>query len=175
MSKGDMTTEQRDTLLTPEFVREKFEYREGALYWRDSGLRRSTDKPAGNLDSTGYVVIGGSANSLRWRMPAHRLVYLYHYGYLPPILDHIDGNRSNNSIDNLRPALARENQANRRRDTRSTSGHKNVSYSKAAKKWRAMVRYMDRRVVGYFADISDAAEFARKAREQLHGQFARHE
>tara|TARA_R110000851_G_scaffold10268_2_gene37205 strand:+ start:643 stop:1125 length:483 start_codon:yes stop_codon:yes gene_type:complete len=60
-------------------------------------------------NSSGYhrVTIDGKTRYL------HRITFLFLYGYLPEIVDHIDGNPSNNSKGNLRAATAEENSMNK--------------------------------------------------------------
>ncbi len=79
-----------------------YEYRDGSL------CSRKTGRPVGSRNSTGAfnVQIRGRNYKL------HRLVFLYHHGYLPPLVDHIDRDRSNNSIENLRELTIRENAIN---------------------------------------------------------------
>ena len=61
------------------------------------------------------------------RYPAHRLAWLYIYGEWPPDqIDHIDGEPSNNRLDNLRLATNSENQQNRKIASNNTSGAKGV-------------------------------------------------
>ena len=71
------------------------------------------------------------------RTKAHRLIYLMHHGYLPKIVDHIDGNPKNNQIENLREALMIENVWNQKKRSTNTTGVKGISYSKKANKYTA--------------------------------------
>lgn len=66
---------------------------------------------AGSLNRDGYISIFFNKKQHR----AHRLAWLFHYGYIPiGDIDHEDGNRSNNKINNLRKATRSENNQNRR-------------------------------------------------------------
>ena len=158
--------------LTQELVQALFEYREGALYWR---TRAAANVRAGDLagfvQGNGYrgVVIDRKIHSL------HRIIFLYHYGHLPKIVDHIDGNILNNDITNLRAATVATNGANRRVGCNNTSGVKNVSWHKAIAKWdvrvqKAGVSYY----IGSYEALEDAAHAAAQARLVLHQEFARH-
>ena len=126
---------------------------------------------AGTLKSHGYLCVGINYNSYR----AHRLIFLMHKGYLPKTIDHINGDKLDNRIENLRAATVGQNQHNRKTNANNTSGYKGVSWSKAQKKWTARIT-LERKIIhlGYFANVEEAAEVVRKAREELHGSFANH-
>ena len=57
----------------------------------------------------------------------HRLAFLYMNGIIPEFVDHIDGNRGNNSWDNLRECSKAENVYNRVVNKNSSSGIKGIS------------------------------------------------
>lgn len=85
--------------LTQECVRSLFDYRDGELYWKVSrGNGMKIGDLAGTVRTDGYrsIQINGKLYL------AHRLIFLYHYGYIPKEIDHIDSNPSNNNISNLR-------------------------------------------------------------------------
>lgn len=81
---------------------------------------------------SGYVYCGiSNAGYPRIRINkkqymAHRLAWLYVYGYMPNLIDHIDGNKSNNVISNLRECNKRQNALNRTAPKNSQSGVKGV-------------------------------------------------
>lgn len=116
--------------MDQNYVKDLFDYYDGKLFWKV----RKSDKTkigseAGSKQSNGYVKIRIDGKSYR----LHRLVYLYHHGILPEYIDHIDGNPSNNLIENLRPATLRENGLNRTKQLNNTSGYKGVYLHKATK------------------------------------------
>lgn len=83
-------------------MKEWFTYRgDGRLLWRKPrrGSGRKIGEPAGSIRKDGYIEIGFKG---RWLL--HQLVYLYHMGYIPSIVDHKDQDVTNNRIENLRPA-----------------------------------------------------------------------
>ena len=72
-------------------------------------------------------------------------------------VDHIDNNRTNNHISNLRFATANENQHNRKLNSNNTSGIKGINWHKANKKWRAQIRIDGIKIhIGYYDDLEDA-------------------
>ena len=90
------------------------------------------------------------------------------------MIDHIDGDGTNNRRSNMRIATHAENMRNRRMSTNNTSGFKGVHWEKKSQKWRAQIRINSvRRYLGLF-DTPEAAHAAYvAASEKLHGEFAR--
>jgi hypothetical protein len=88
----------------------------------------------GNLNNQGYSVV-----YVGWKpFLAHRLAWLYVYGEMPSMfLDHINGDRSDNRIANLRPADKKQNLWNVKRHSDNKSGYKGVHFHSQTGKWRA--------------------------------------
>ena len=147
----------------------KFDYHsDGYLIWKDH--QKMTGKKAGYVNGAGYVAVG-----IDYKMyMAHRLIFLYHHGYLPEYIDHIDGNPQNNRIDNLREATLTTNQYNKKIPSHNTSGYKCVRWDKVNEKWAVGVRKDGKyHWGGRFDDIHEAGKKAKEMIEQLHGEFAR--
>jgi len=129
-------------------------------------------------DVVGWKTSGGKylAVSIQGKaMYIHRLAYLFTYGYLPKFIDHINGNRTDNRIDNLRECTQSQNGFNKK-STKSKSGIKNVVWHKNEKKWHVQITVNRKKHnFGYFKCIKEAEKIAVKARIELHGEFARHE
>ena len=151
-----------------------WEYRDGQLYWKVKAGRGTSVKRPGDVVATVPDPLGYSYVTWRRKHYAvHRVVFLLTYGYLPDCIDHIDGNPSNNRTENLRPATRLQNQFNRRPNTRSKTGIKNVTSHQG--KWQ--VRFsVDRKTrhYGCYETIEEATAVAAKVRAELHGDFARH-
>ena len=163
--------------LTVDLLNHLFEYDKetGNLIWKikpsSRGHSVKVGDIAGTLKSHGYLCVGINYNSYR----AHRLIFLMHKGYLPKTIDHINGDKLDNRIENLRAATVGQNQHNRKTNANNTSGYKGVGWSKAQKKWVARITLERKNIhLGYFANVEEAAEVVRKAREELHGSFANH-
>jgi len=159
-------------IITQDYLNQLFEYRDGELYWK---IKPSTNinigAKAGHLNPTGYSQT--SINNKRYRN--HRLIFLMHHGYLPECLDHIDGNPSNNKIENLRAATFTQNQHNRKLGRDNTSGVKGVNWHKATKKWRVTISVNNKhKHFGCFDDLELASLVAQEARNKYHGAFANH-
>ena len=158
--------------VTQADVLELFDYLNGNLSWRVNRSSMKAGQLAGHLKSTGYMAV--RINNKEYK--AHRIIYLWHHGYLPACIDHIDGNRSNNKIDNLRPATTSQNNWNSKRPRKNTSGLKGVCWCKRDKKWLARVQINGKQLhLGYFNNIDDAEVAIRNARESNHGEYAKHE
>ena len=159
--------------LTVDLLNHLFEYDKetGNLIWKiqQRGIRKGSI--AGSVKSHGYLCVGINYKSYR----AHRLIFLMHKGYLPKTIDHINGDKLDNRIENLRAATVGQNQHNRKTNANNTSGYKGVCWNKARKKWKSQIRLEGKRInLGHYTNIEEAAEAVRKAREELHGDFANH-
>ena len=99
----------------------------------------------------------------------HRLAWLHVYGEWPKEqLDHIDRDRSNNRIANLRDVTQKQNGQNRSKRSDNTSGHPGVCWLKQSSKWRACIRHNQKQIhLGCFNTIEEAIA-ARKAAEKLY-------
>lgn len=154
-------------MLTQELVHSTFDYQHGQLI-RKKG--REIDKGiAGFISDKSYVKIKIGKKAFT----AHRLVFLWHHGYLPEIIDHIDGNRSNNKIENLREATKAENCANQKIRSTNTSGMKGLVWHKANKKWIAQLCLNYKQYYfGSFVDRELAELVVIEATELFHKDFS---
>jgi hypothetical protein len=145
---------------------------DGVAYWRVRvNSRVAAGARAGRVDHRGYTYV----RHCRRLFLLHRLIFLDCHGYLPGDVDHIDGDRSNNRIANLRAATRAQNLWNAKRRADNTSGVKNVSWYRRDQKWQVQVRVGGRRThFGFFDTLEEAAVVAHRARESAHGEFARH-
>jgi hypothetical protein len=159
--------------LTAEGVHDLFEYRGGDLYWKKplSGRTKVGEK-AGCLVPNGYVLIriGKRLTKL------HHVVFLYHYGYMPKMIDHINGNPSDNRIENLRECDAHGNARNSKKKKKKNgeSRFKGVSWKKTHSKWRARIM-VDRQEIflGHFSTEIEAALAYDRAALHYFKEYAR--
>ena len=160
--------------ITQELLKELFDYREdGNLIRKRStgGNGNTAGKKLGWLDQTGYIHTKVKGKFFR----LHRLIYMYHHGELPEQLDHINRNKLDNRIENLRPADGFENASNRKLFKNNTSGCKGVGYRKSTNKWFVYVNIKNKRKnIGSFDDLELAELVAIEARDKYHGFFANH-
>ena len=116
--------------LTQERVRELFDYRDGELFWKTGG------GVAGGLNSNGYLRIGVDGK----KHYAHRVIWLWNNGYLPEKgIDHINRDRVDNRIENLRESGQTCNLRNTDNRKTNTSGVKGVYWGADNGKWRAQI------------------------------------
>jgi hypothetical protein len=112
----------------------KYEKTTGVLSWIKSGSGRKMGAPAGSFAKDGYVNIYVCGK----HYPAHRLVWFYFHGVFPTEnIDHINGNKSDNRIENLREATTSQNCHNRGLPKNNTSGLKGIRYKK--NRWEASI------------------------------------
>ena len=154
-------------MITQAELKNLFDYADGQLVSKTNIKRRKIGAVLGSLSSKSYLI--AHVNTKNYRV--HRLVFLYFHGHMPPQVDHIDGNRLNNRIENLREATSKQNNQNRK--PTGSSGVKGVVWHKQSKKWVASICVNRKSVhLGSFENIEDAALAATEAREKLHGDFA---
>ena len=124
-----------------------------------------------SLNTTGYLQ--GSIQSKLY--VAHHIAWsIYHGKQAEEEIDHIDGDRANNRILNLRAATRSENQHNKRIYRNNTSQFKGVSWMARERLWRARIGIDGKRKrLGDFPTIEEAAEAYAKASAELHGAFSR--
>lgn len=103
---------------------------------------------------------------------AHRVAWALHYGEWPKeFVDHIDGDKTNNRITNLRLATYAQNARNSIFRKDSVSGHKGVAFRK--NRWYARIRVDGRmRHIGSFLTCAEAIAAYRTAVMFVHGAFA---
>ena len=149
----------------------------GIVSWKTSrGKKIKAGQEAGCVDNHGYIKIVITINEKKRSLSAHRLIWYITTGVDPVDfeIDHIDGNRSNNKIKNLRLASGNENLWNQKRYSNNTSGFKGVSFAKRHKKWTARIACNGKsKDLGYFPTPELAHMAYCKAAAELHGDFAR--
>ena len=158
---------------TQELVRSLFDYKDGVLYWKVSTTNSITvGQVAGTAtNDAGYKIVGIGGKTYR----AHRIIFLYHHGYIPNKIDHIDNNRSNNKIENLRPATNEENSRNSKLSKRNKSGVKGVCWPRHVNKWMVQVSQgTSKKYLGLYDDLELAELVAIEARNLFHKEYANH-
>lgn len=106
---------------------------------------------------------------------AHRIAWQIIYGNLQKNeqIDHIDGNRSNNKIINLRLAKHGDNCQNIKKPKNNKSGYKGVHFDSRKKKWRSQIKFEGKRhYLGYFLSKEDAYIAYCNASKKLHKNFS---
>lgn len=154
--------------ITAEYLRSILHYESetGIFTWKVSTSRNvKAGDVAGSQNGDGYMQIRVCSRSYL----AHRLAWLYEHGEWPKDqIDHINRDRSDNRIENLREVTNKQNHQNRSKPSNNTSGHPGVSWDKRASKWRARIEHNQKQIhLGLFTDLEEALS-ARKAAEKLY-------
>jgi len=98
---------------------------------------------------------------------------------LSHFIDHINGNKIDNTRANLRPATNQQNQFNTCEQMNNTSGFKGVTWDKINERWLVRIRYRDengnlkRKHLGSFLTAIEGALAYNSAARELHGEYAR--
>jgi hypothetical protein len=132
----------------------------------------NNNKPVDRLENnTGYLYVCTDDDRMFF---VHRLVA---EAFIPnpenkSDVDHIDGNRQNNNVNNLRWCSHSENMMNTGLSKANTSGIKGVYYDKRIGMWRAQIMHNYKtHYLGCFNNIEDAAKARRDKAKQLFGEF----
>ena len=154
--------------LTAEYLRSVLHYDQvsGIFTWKvRTSPRVKVGDVAGCPDGIGYLRIRLHNRPYK----AHRLAWMYVYGEWPSLdIDHINRNKADNRISNLRDVSHKQNHQNRSKPSNNTSGHSGVSWHKQNSKWQARIKHNKKDIyLGYFTDREEAIA-ARKAAEKLY-------
>lgn len=155
--------------LTQSRLKESLSYdsNTGVFTWISNNKKSVIGKQAGRVrQNDGYVEIGIDYD----KHLAHRLAWLYVYGVWPTKqLDHINRQRADNSILNLRESSQQENMQNVSKHLNTTSKFIGVSWHSEKKKWQAQICFKYKiKALGYFESPEEASEAYKKAKSTLH-------
>lgn len=129
-------------MLTQTDITTIFTYKDGFLYWNISPSKNvKINSKAGTEMLDGYICIRYKGKGYK----AHRLIWIYHFGELKyPTIDHLNGNRSDNRIENLRNVSQKVNQQNRQ-------FAKGYCWNKRVGKYQAQVERNGKKIwLGYY-------------------------
>lgn len=159
-------------MFTKEYLHEIFQYGDGNLYWKmDVAKNVKAGSICKQIDSRGYKKVTINRKSYF----QSRIIFMMHYGVLPKTIDHINCIKTDNRIENLRPASIIENGQNKKIQKNNKSGFKNVHWCKTNKKWVVTIKVNKKSMsVGSFKDIELADLVAQEARNKYHKNFANH-
>lgn len=179
------TTEQK-ALVSVGQLRELLDYdpSSGVLTWRkrdqhwfksrrdcEAWNTRYAGKPANSLHKFGYVIVRLFGRSYK----GHRIAYAMHHGCWPTLqIDHINGDKADNRISNLREVDNQTNAMNTKTHRHNTSGVSGVYWHKRDRKWIARIGTTKAgSFIGAFKSFDDAVA-ARKQAEQDLGYHPNH-
>jgi hypothetical protein len=170
-----MTSTHTETSKTPglsfacnqnESLRETFTYENGELFWNKSHNNSYTGKKAGGIGHDGYIRLVWERKSYR----LHSLIWIWHNGEIPNgfVIDHINQDKTDNRIENLRLATRRQNATNCK-----SRNDLPVGIGRSGSGFRVQVTRPDRSVFHKRCKtLEEAIEVNRTARQTFYGQFS---
>lgn len=174
-------------LPSPEVLRQLLSYdpETGKLFWKERprgaftsqracstwNAQRAGKEALCNLDSDGYRQ-GGILGRM---YKAHRVIWAMVYGAWPVSqVDHINCDKSDNRLCNLRAATNAQNRRNVGPNVNNSTGLKGVCWDKSKGKWKAHITVDGvKKHLGLFSDSAEASAAYRQAADRLHQDFAR--
>jgi len=173
-----------------DFLKSIFIYDEieGTLSWkRRDGVpewwntRYAGAKPKA-VDALGYIRAKITYKEWSGYVSVHRVCFLLHNGYLPKIVDHIDGDVKNNKASNLRPVNDMTSAWNRKANSGTATGMKGVSvikYTRGPSKggicgYASSIGHNGKReYIGFFKTASEASDAYRAREIELRSDYVR--
>ena len=157
--------------LPPKSVlRSTFDYDDGRLLWKKP-------RPGARVNRIAGCKVGNYTRILikdYGRFAAHRLIWCWHYGEIPEsmFIDHIDRDKKNNRIENLRLATNHENQYNRKLNNNNKSGFTGVYLDSDTGSWRARIVFNRKLIfLGSFGTKEQAILARKQAELKYCGDF----
>ncbi len=148
-------------MLSQDLLKELFDYKGGNLIWKVSiGKRAKVGNIVGSINNYGYIVTTINKKSYL----VHRLIYAWHYGIFNSSMqiDHINRDRSDNRIENLRVVTNQQNKFNK-------TNTKGYTYNKKNKKFQARITINGKeKNLGYFNNEDEAHTAYLNAKEKVH-------
>ena len=153
----------------------------GVLYWKerprshfssDKGWRafnsRYPGKEAASRTSRGYFSVGIKMKGKeRVRHPAHHIVFAMYHGHWATMIDHINLNKLDNSVENLRETSPSSNQRNRKANKNSTTGRIGV-FKHTKSGWESVITDNNHKVLRkWFSTFEDACAWRQKHEEEF--------
>lgn len=157
---------------TAKLFNELFTYKDGKLYWIDSRCRNKIKEgdEAGTLTSHGRWQINYEGKTLFRSI----VVYMMRFGFRPPVVDHIDRDKLNDKIENLRAATSAENSYNKKFSKKK--GYKGVTEIKlknGSTKWVAKIETGGfAKTIGRYDSEHEAAIAYDRVALDYYGEFA---
>lgn len=143
----------------------------GALTWKNRMGRWGripAGSPATSTDSKGYLYVHIGTKNYR----AHRVAWLLHYGHWPDKdIDHVNRNRVDNRIVNLRGATRYEQLQNQKKRADNTTGFTGVSETRNGTYAVSVWHRGKKHYVGTFKELDEAREKYMDKKRELHSFF----
>ena len=154
-------------LPSKEVLHDLFYYKNGNLFHKKSQAKGKADHAAGWIEKNGYSAT--NIKGVRYRV--HRLIYQFHHGSCPDFIDHIDGNKQNNNIENLRLATSSQNNQNVKAKITNKLGVKGVCIERG--KYKANIKINGKsKHLGYFYSLEEAKIVYEEFSKKIHGNYS---
>ena len=163
-----MDVNYNDGKPSPEELRDHFCYEPetGLMFSRTNRRNCKPGDVVGTRDRQGYIV----TSLYKRMMRIHRMAWAMTYGRWPvALIDHINGNKSDNRISNLRESTNSENKQNIGKSAANRSGFLGVSFHKKTGKWAANIKLGGQsKYLGVFQSPADASAAYQAAKSEMH-------
>ncbi len=144
-----------------------YEVETGKLFWSVTKGRSKKGEEVGWISKQGYRECSFDGK----RRKVHHVIWYFFHNEWPEMLDHINGNKLDNRISNLRKCTSEENARNRKTTTRTLP--RNVYHAKTKGKYRVVLNVEGKpKSLGVFDSVEAADSVAKQARELYYGAFA---
>jgi hypothetical protein len=143
------------------------------LFWEKTTAKQvKVGEEAKSIDSRGYKIVRFKGRLYQ----THRVIwFLVNKEQPPKVLDHINNDRLDNHIENLREVTYSQNSHNAKIRTDNKSGVKGVHWNKKNNNWVVQVRANNKNQhIGSFTNLTEAEHAVKNARKTLHGEYANH-
>lgn len=158
-------------VLDQSRVRYLFDYdeRSGQLVRRISKANQVAGSVVGSVNARGHLNV--SVDGAMWSV--HQVVFVWHHGWLPVEIDHENRIKTDNRIENLRPATSTQNKGNIGLLGSNRSGFRGVSLNRRSMKWHAQIKVLGKQTyLGRFDTPEEAAVTYNHAARLYFGEFA---
>ena len=143
----------------------------GLITWKKARRKITVGSLAFNTPQSAGYLEGGF---MLKRFLAHRVAFFIYHGFITDEVDHINLNRTDNRIENLRLADRQVNSYNLPKRSDNTSGFKGVCFDKRKGLWMARI-HKDKKpsFIGYYRSKYEAAQAYSECAEKMHGEYRR--
>ena len=157
--------------ITQDYLKKIFDYKDGVLIRKvKTSNRTKIGDVVGSNNGNGYL----RSSILGKYIYIHKVIFMFHFGYFPNEIDHIDGNPKNNKIENLREATHLQNGKNLPLRKSNKIGISGVRFDSERKKWSSSICVNKKKKhLGRFVSIEDAIAARQKAENEFFGEWSR--
>ena len=126
------------------------------------------------IDGKNYYIVSLYTDGKQFNKKIHKRVgeYFIANPYNKPCIDHINNDKLDNNVCNLRFCTQQENCMNRKLSSKNSSNYKGVTFHKRSNKWHARIMVNKKlKHLGYFDKIEDAVNCRVKKAKEVYGEY----